>query len=360
MLNATIKNLIGIEIDKDYPWKDTLFINSGIATFEQADYEKCRAYISIKKCNQIDTNDCRDIGDNVFIGSNTLVDVKYGVRLERKESHHITLKVTQECNEWLIISIQLLLLEMDCTLIHAAALEKNGEAILLPSWGGVGKTATVMNMVCEDGWRLLGDDLVILQANEILPFLKPFVIYPYHKALFPKIFSENKWRVVRNLKLNKFMSKTIPIVKKIMRPIPGLLAFARKHNPQSMRISPMQIFRKEQLSVGGILNKVVWLDRITEGQIRFGEKSVEVLASKTTSVSMMELFADRLNCLFALCGSGIFDYRKIFFKMYELIYQAYKSTSCFELEIPKSISIDKIGSIVLKHIVSKKEIQMRE
>ena len=212
----------------------------------------------------------------------------------------------------------------------------------------------ITDLLQQDGWRLLGDDLVILQANEILPFLKPFVIYPYHKALFPKIFSENKWRVVRNLKLNKFMSKTIPIVKKIMRPIPGLLAFARKHNPQSMRISPMQIFRKEQLSVGGILNKVVWLDRITEGQIRFGEKSVEVLASKTTSVSMMELFADRLNCLFALCGSGIFDYRKIFFKMYELIYQAYKSTSCFELEIPKSISIDKIGSIVLKHIVPEK------
>lgn len=44
-------------------------------------YEKCRETISIKKCNQIDTNDCRDIGDNVFIGSNTLVDIKYGVHL---------------------------------------------------------------------------------------------------------------------------------------------------------------------------------------------------------------------------------------------------------------------------------------
>jgi hypothetical protein len=357
MSKASIKNLVGIEIDEDYPWKDTLFINSGVATVEQSDYEKCRATISIKKCNQIDTNDCRDIGNNIFIGSNAFVDIKYGVRLERKESHRITLKVTQECNEWLIISLQLLLLEMNCTLIHAAALEKNGEVILLPSWGGVGKTATVMNMVCEDGWLLLGDDLVILQANEILPFLKPFVIYPYHKTLFPEIFIENKWRIVTNIKLNNFMSKIIPIAKKVMRPIPGLLAFSRKHDPQSMRISPMQIFRKEQLSVGGMLNKVIWLERITANQIGFGEKSAEALASKTTSVSMVELFADRLNCVFALCGSGIFDYRKIYLKMYELIYAAYKNTACFELDIPTSISIDRIGNVISKHIVSEKEIK---
>lgn len=32
MSNASIKNLVGIEIDEDYPWKDTLFINSRIAT----------------------------------------------------------------------------------------------------------------------------------------------------------------------------------------------------------------------------------------------------------------------------------------------------------------------------------------
>lgn len=36
MLIATIHNLIKIEIDDSYPWKDTLFINSDVASFDQA------------------------------------------------------------------------------------------------------------------------------------------------------------------------------------------------------------------------------------------------------------------------------------------------------------------------------------
>lgn len=353
MVKASINNLIGFEIDESYPWKDTLFINSGVATFEQVDFEKCKATVSVIKHTKLDTSDCRDIGDNVFISVNTLVDIKYGVRIEREGAHHITLKVTQECNEWLIICTQLLLLELNCTLIHAAALEKNGEVILLPSWGGVGKTATVMSMVREAGWRLLGDDLVILRDNEILPFLKPFVIYPYHKVLFPEIFTENRGRVITNLKLNKSMSKIIPIAKKIMRLIPGLLAFARKHNPQSMRVSPTRIFNSEQLSHGGELKKIVWLERIIGSQISYSEKSVEAIASKTVSVSMMELFADRLSCIFALCGTGIFDYQNIHIKMYDLIVSAYKNNSCYELDIPTSVPIDGVGNLVLNHISSK-------
>jgi hypothetical protein len=353
MIKYSMNNLIGFEIDEGYPWKDTLFINSDIASTENRDYEKCRAIISVLKLTKLDTSDCRDIGDNVFIGADTLVDLKYGVRIERKGTHHIILKVTQECNEWLIICAQLLLLELNCTLIHAAALEKNGQVILLPSWGGVGKTATVMRMIQEE-WCLLGDDLVILHANEVLPFLKPFVIYPYHRTLFPEVFAENRGRIVTNLKLNKIMSKTIPVVKRLMRTMPGVLAFARKHNPQSMRISPSKIFNKEQLSHGGKLKKIVWLERVIENQISYTEKSAEAIASKTVSVSMMEIFSDRISFVLALCGVGVFDYKKIHIKMYDLITTAYGNNECYELDIPTSIPIEEVGTIVLKQVVHEK------
>lgn len=352
MIKASISNLIGVGVDESYPWKETLFINSGIATFYPEDYEKCKAYIYINKCKVIETMDCRDIGEGIYIGNNIFVDLKYGIRLERNDISNITLNVSQECNEWLVICIQLLLIELNCTLIHGAALEKNGEVILLPSWGGVGKTATVMRMVRDNGWRLLGDDLVILRDNDILPFLKPFVIYPYHKSLFPEIFNENKGRVVTNLKVNKLMSKIIPVAKRTMRLIPGLLAFARKHNPQSMRISPNAIFAKEQLSCGGQLKKVVWLERIVDKKVSYSEKNIEYIASKTVSVSMMELFSDRISCVFALCGTGIFDYQNIYIKMYNLILSVYKNKVCYELDIPTFIPIDEVGNVVLKHITN--------
>lgn len=347
---ASISKLISVEVEDSYPWKDTLFINSGVATFDKEDIKKCSASISIQRCTETSVDDCRDIGEGLFIGENVFVDNNFGVRLERKDKKHITMKVTQECNEWLVICIQLLLLELNCTLIHAAALEKNSEVVLLPSWGGVGKTATVLRMVKEDGWRLLGDDLVILKENEILPFLKPFVIYPYHKSLFPEIFEEKKGRVITNLKINSLMSKTIPTVKKVMRPIPGLLAFARKHNPQSMRVSPMKIFNENELSDGGKIERVVWLERIIGENVTNNKATIDLIASKTVSVSMMELFADRMNCIFALCGAGILDYKQTQVKMYNLIVLAYENTSCYELDIPTSVPIEKVGNVVLKNI----------
>ncbi|PBB06453.1 hypothetical protein [Salimicrobium humidisoli] len=353
-MKVLISNLIGVKIDKSYPWKDTLFINSGIATFGDAEYEKSKATISIEKCKTLSSDDCRDIGEGMLIGNNVFVDMKYGVRIERESNNHITLKVVQECNEWLVICIQLLLLELNCTLVHAAALEKDGEVLLLPSWGGVGKTATVMRMVKEGEWKLLGDDLVIVKNNEIHPFLKPFVIYPYHKNLFPQVFQSNKRNIITNSNLNKLLSSGIPYAKKIMRPIPGLLAFARKHNPQSMRVSPLELFDNKEISNGGELKKVIWLERIVGNEVNYYEKEIESLVSKVVSVSILELFAGRINCVYALNGAGIFDYQKTHIKMYDLITSSFKRTENFELDIPTSISIDDVGEIVLKHIVSDK------
>ena len=350
MIKASVNKLIGIEIDQDYPWKDTLFIYSGIASFVPGDYEKCSANITILKCDKLEKDDCREIGDGILIGNNTLIDTKYGVRLERNSSYHITLKVTQECNEWLVICMELLLIELNCTFVHAAALEKNKEVVLLPSWGGVGKTATVMRMVRENGWRLLGDDLIILKEDKILPFLKPFVIYPYHRNLFPEVFNENRGRVVTNLKISKLLSKAIPTAKRIMRFVPRLLAFARKHNPQSMRVSPRRIFNQEQLSSGGELKKIIWLERVKGAQVKYSEKSASELTSKTVSVTTMEVFSDRITGVLALCGAGIFDYSEIYLKMHQLIDQVYKTKRCFELDIPTSVSIDMIGNIVLEYI----------
>ncbi|WHY33855.1 hypothetical protein QNH44_23070 [Cytobacillus firmus] len=352
MVKASINNLVGIAVDDSYPWIDTLFISTGVASLKEEDYEKCSAHIFIKKTNNLNISDCRDIGGEIFISHHTIVDTRYGVRIDRNDSRNITLTVTQECNEWLTICLQLLLLELDCTLIHAAALEKDGDVILLPSWGGVGKTATVIKMISEGGWKLLGDDLVILNGSQVEPFLKPFVIYPYHQSLFPDIFRQHKGKVVTNLTISKLMSKAIPFAKKIMRPIPRLLAFARKYNPQSMRVSPMRIFKKEELSKGGVLKKVIWLERTVGENTDYYQENIERIVSKTASVSIMELLGDRITCVFSLYGAGVFDYHKTNHKMYELILKAYKKLNCYELDIPTSVPIHEVGSVVLNYVIN--------
>ncbi|MDD6146660.1 MAG: hypothetical protein PUB43_06440 [Oscillospiraceae bacterium] len=349
MTSFYIDDFIQIDIDDSYKWISTLFFNNGLAIC--GTNEKCKGKILLKRVSSIEKSDVRSIGDGAYIGDRLYIDEKYGVRFERIDSDTISLTVIQECNEWLVISIELLLLQQNKTMIHAAAVEKNGKALLLPSWGGVGKTAIVCKMIKEHGWKLLGDDLVIIGDNHVYPFLKPFVIYPYHKNLFPELFRAKENHTVKNQAISKLMSKSIPTVKRLLRPMPFLLAFLRKHNPQSMRVSPRKIFSPEQLSEGAVSDKIVWLERSVGNKIEHKEISLQELVSKAISVSSVELYAEKLNSLFHMCGCGIFNHDETIGKMTEIVTEFSKDADISTLKIPVDVSIDRVGDIAFEQLI---------
>lgn len=344
----SIYDLVGVQVSDGYPWCETLFLN-GVADEGEKAYQSCRRKIHVDFIKELPMADTRSIGDGAYIGQDVYVDEQYGVRVE-KYPGHLRLLVSQECNEWLVIAVQLSLLACGHTLLHAAALEKNGEVLLLPSWGGVGKTAMVCRFVREHGWRLLGDDLVIIGEGRVLPFLKPFVIYPYHKDLFPELFDSGENHTVKNLTVSSLMSRMIPGVKRALRPFPRVLAFLRKHNPQSMRVSPQKIFDEEQLSQGGVPGRLVWLERTMKSGISFTEIAPEELASKAVTVSSVELFAAKLESVYHMCGCGMLTYDEVFGKMHGIILDAAKSVPCAFLEIPASVSITEVGGVIYEKL----------
>lgn len=90
--------------------------------------------------------------------------------------------------------IQLILVEQEMTLIHAAAvMNADGEVTLLPGPGGVGKTALLGELVMHHGYKLLGDDIVMLdQAGQCWSFPRSFVLKSYHEAVYPQLFAKLK------------------------------------------------------------------------------------------------------------------------------------------------------------------------
>ena len=146
-----IYDLVGVAVSDTYPWHETLFIN-GVAKEGETDYNACRQKIRISYCREIPLEDLRFIGDGNYISPSAYADKEYGVRIEKLEDGW-NLIVAQECNEWLVIAMELALLATNHTWVHAAALEKDGDVLLLPSWGGVGKTATVCRYVRNYGWH---------------------------------------------------------------------------------------------------------------------------------------------------------------------------------------------------------------
>jgi len=352
MRHYAIYDLVGVEVNDSYPWADTLFLNCEVSQKGETAYQSCCRKIIIDWVRELPMEDVRFIGDGAYIGQNVYVDTKYGVRIEKKtDVFHLT--VTQECNEWLVIAVQLSLLSCGFSLLHAAAVEKNGEVLLLPSWGGVGKTATVCRFIREYGWRLLGDDLVIIGQGKVLPFLKPFVIYPYHKDLFPELFARGENHTVKNLAVSNLMSHMIPGVKRALRPFPRVLAYLRKHNPQSMRVSPSKIFTKEQLSEGGKPFRMVWLERSMKSDVFYGVITPQELASKAVTVTSVELFAAKLEAVFHMCGCGMLSYNDTVGKMHRIILEAASDVTCELLEIPASVHITQVGELIHRNLANK-------
>jgi len=345
----SVYDLVGVQVSDFYPWADTLFLNCEVSQKGEAAFHGCRRKIQIDWVKELPMDDVRFIGDGAYVGQDVYVDTQYGVRVE-KTKDHLRLVVTQECNEWLVIAMQISLLSCGYSLLHAAALEKDAEVLLLPTWGGVGKTATVCRFVRDYGWRLLGDDLVIIGEGRVLPFLKPFVIYPYHKDLFPELFARGENHTVKNLAVSNLMSHMIPAVKRTLRPFPRVLAFLRKHNPQSMRVSPSKIFSADQISAGGTPCRMVWLERSMKPNVFYGSISPQTLASKAVTVTSVELFAARLESVFHMCGCGMLTYDDIFDRMHSIIMNTAAPVPCELLEIPTSVSITDVGEMIYRNL----------
>jgi HprK-related kinase A len=62
-------------------------------------------------------------------------------------------------------------------LLHAAAVEREGHAILLPAWPGSGKSTLAASLACR-GWRLLSDEfgVVSYSGTRVLPFPRPVAL----------------------------------------------------------------------------------------------------------------------------------------------------------------------------------------
>ena len=62
-------------------------------------------------------------------------------------------------------------------LLHAAAVERDGHALLLPAWPGSGKSTLSASLACR-GWRLLSDEfgVVTLSDTKVLPFARPVAL----------------------------------------------------------------------------------------------------------------------------------------------------------------------------------------
>lgn len=77
--------------------------------------------------------------------------------------------------------------------IHAAVLEKNGQAVILPAPPGSGKS-TLCAMMMLNGWRLLSDEHCMIDPNtgDIIPCVRPISLKNQSLHVLSKLYPQHK------------------------------------------------------------------------------------------------------------------------------------------------------------------------
>jgi hypothetical protein len=257
-----LHGVLGVEVDEAYPWRNScLGILADASRFCATPGSTAIFQLHVRFGKPRRTPIMRELRPGVWGSEGSLLDLKYGVRISSPLPDVLEIETDRPCLEWFHWGLQLCALRAGHTFVHAAGVEKDSRAILFPSWGRVGKTALVAHFVQKLGWKLLGDDLVLLSADGTSHgFPRPMVLYPYHKSVFQEVFRKGRGPVAPSI-INRFLTHIARPVKDLLRPFPNALQFARAHNPQSVRILPSGVFGMAALSRRSKVRGIVWLER---------------------------------------------------------------------------------------------------
>lgn len=351
MKYLSIHNIVGMEIDSNYKWYDTLIPNIPMFETSKEEFNKIKTKIRICYSKNLELKDSYEVVPYIFINRNTnqFYDKKYGCIIS-KEKDGYSIQCSQECNEWVMMLLEYCLLKNNATFIHSAGVAKNGQAYVFPSWGGVGKTASVAKLIREENYKLLGDDLVILDKDgNVYAFPKKFVLYAYHRNLF----KENmKGKTLIKGKISNIFSHFIPTMKSILRHFPFVMAWARRHNPQSKRVSPYDIFGERSIEKNAKLCGFTWLERIEVDKTKTVEIDSYKLASRALMITLHELYDTRLQeFVIALCADN-FEFKYVFDNSIKFIEKIISDKTINQLFIPQNYHIENVAQDVVDYTLS--------
>lgn len=345
-LSISIHGLVEIKYESSYRWREAWESTfADFAAFPSA-ANGVNPPFQLRLSESIPDGKARQlrrVAETIRGGSGELLDERLHTYVERTDEG-ITLHSGGTAMEWGMWCIQLGLLAQGATLVHCAGVEREGRATLFPSWGGVGKTALVADLVTKGSWKLLGDDFVIVdQSGRCKGFPKPMVVYPYHASVLQPVFLDGRGPIAPTA-LNGTLGSLARRAKPALRHIPAVLEFMRRHNPQSTRVLPSTVFGRGALADGAQLERAIWLERapyLTEVQL---EEETAVV-SKVLGSTAAE-FSDLLSPTAIGVALHVFDAEPLFSRWHSILEEALSPLPCGTARIPEKLSVDRMAEAV--------------
>jgi hypothetical protein len=305
-----------------------------------------RPQVRVSYSSRLPSSGMRELDHVLWVNRTALLDRRYAVRVESPEPGVLSLQTSNACLEWRMWAIQLALLRANASFVHAAALERDGKAMLFPSWANVGKTALVKRFVDKLGFRLLGDDLAIVTADgQCFGYPKPMGICAYHKDVYPEFFARHR-RAMAPRFLHPFLTWVTLRLKPALRQFPGILQFARRHNPRVSYVPPSEVFGMECLARRAGIEAIVWLDRAATASEPILVRADKSLASRIIGSTLNEIDPWCVQVTNVACGLGLLDFQQIYPAWHDVIERSLNGVQTWMLYLPDRVPVKKISDVV--------------
>lgn len=347
-----IHNKIEFSVEANNPWLNDILLTLGDVTklshssVNTLPINHSIPQVKLSYVPKFTLDDMRKFGDSLMMKPGALVDLKYKVQLSASSEGILHLQSNNSCLEWTGWLMQLALLKTQATFMHVAGLEKNGKALLFPSWRGVSKTPLVNGFVKNYDWKLLGDDYVIVDAHgKCYGYPLPMSISGYHKTAFPELFAQRKVSIAPAY-LYSALTLLRDIVKPLLRQFPNFLNIARRHNPRVTSINPSVVFGEDRLASTADLHTVVWLDRVAGISEPILTPADNLLASRIVSSTLKEQDPWVVEVTNVACGLGILDFRHIYPDWLDIVEKALAGVKGWILYLPTEMAVKDVPKVV--------------
>jgi hypothetical protein len=235
----------------------------------------------------------------------------------------------------LSLLIHLALLRKGHALIHAAAVEFEGRHYLFPALGGVGKTTLVAGVVFAGG-KMYGDDLNIVNENEVLSYPQDFSVYPYHLPLLRL----NERSIVRDFARTAMLDRITDVLESYdSRPARLVRMVLNSLKITCVNVPPRRIFGGQCFAKRGVVDEIYYLLRTAMGPRDLVIKRIEprMLAQICTDILFHE-WHESLKYLYVYGALCPFSPDEIHGGTMAIFERLFASRPCYVVEIPVSMT----------------------
>ncbi|MCU1548354.1 MAG: hypothetical protein JWO29_1305 [Arthrobacter sp.] len=246
-----------------------------------------------------------------------------------------------------------LCIQEETAMIHAAVVDFRGSGVLLPAWGGVGKTSTVAKLVAMRDVRFMADDWAFLGAGGMLMgYAKPMFIKPHHRAIYPDMF-----RGARKPLAPGWLTTPVAHLATAVHPVivryPKTAAFTRRWSPEHRMVHPERVFGASRISSAAPAQLAIFLERYDGTDARLEARSTEWMTSRIVGNFHSELPVVSRRLVEALGATSLVPLEDHFGQKAAVVRRALEGVPCWLLRLPATWSADQASDFVANLVRSK-------